>query len=239
MKLVHIIPALKDNYIFVIEDSELNQAIVVDPAEAHKTIEFLESRSLDLVGILVTHHHPDHTAGVKDLISKYKVPVFLSQICQLNFTNKHYVTNLQTINISSFRVLVVASPGHTLDHVIYYFQDLNSAFVGDCIFNLGCGRLYEGSPEIMWQSIEKIKSKLLPDTLLYCAHEYTLKNLEFCELYFSSHSLLEFGKQMKDLRTQDLPTIPMSLKSQIDLNPFLKCQSPSDFAKIRELRNLF
>lgn len=221
---IYAIAALKDNYIWLIVNSR-GGAVVVDPGDAAPVLDYLVQYDLKLQGILITHHHWDHTNGIAELLQHYPVPVFGSQ---LNVCSElsHKVEEGQIVEFNahfpSYQVLAI--PGHTLDHIAYYAND--HLFCGDTLFAGGCGRLFEGTPEQMYTSLQKIAA--FPDhTKLYCAHEYTLANLQFAQLVESNNLfILERIEKVKAMRQQNQPSIPSLLSEEKQTNPFLRCTQP-------------
>ncbi len=214
------IQALSDNYIWCIHDG--CYAVVVDPGDAAPVIESLNKHGLRLDAILITHHHADHTAGIQELASVYKnVPV----IGPKNSKTKgltHLVAENETVSFANLdmplRVLEV--PGHTLDHVAYYSD--TALFCGDTLFCAGCGRIFEGTPEQMWSSLQKLCS--LPDTMqVYCTHEYTLANLNFAHAVEPNNDDIKTAiESVKQLRSAGLPSLPSNLALERSINPFLR-----------------
>jgi hydroxyacylglutathione hydrolase len=220
------IPAFSDNYIWCLANSEDGKALIVDPGQADPVIKHLEAKGLTLDIILVTHHHPDHTGGIRKLAS-------LNPDCRIvGPENSPFKDVSETVNagdsvcwqgldFSVFRV-----PGHTLDHIAFYTQskvnDRPVLFCGDTLFVCGCGRLFEGTPAQMKQSLESLRE--LPDsTAVYCAHEYTLANLRFARHWLPDDAGLEaFEAKCQKLRDAGKPTVPSTLGDEKALNPFLR-----------------
>jgi len=244
------IPAFEDNYIWLIENG--SQATVVDPGDHTPVISFLRKRGLELTNILITHHHSDHIGGVNALIHEFAPQVFAPEKEQYHFPHLS-VSDQQIIHIAdlniSFEVMDVG--GHTLGHVAYY--GANSLFCGDTLFGGGCGRLFEGTPVQMFNSLQKI-AKLPPSTAVYCAHEYTEHNLQFAKSVEKNNlHLLERIRQARMTRAAGFPTIPSSIKLELATNPFLRsnsteiCQAlnmqhadPIEiFTTLRQMRNQF
>jgi hydroxyacylglutathione hydrolase len=219
------IPALNDNYIWALINPKHHCALIVDPGDAEPVITFLHHQQLTLQGILVTHHHWDHVNGVEKLLQIYQVPVYGSPENPFHAIS-HRVVSGQTLGMNdrfpSFQIIAI--PGHTLDHIAYDAQD--HLFCGDTLFAGGCGRLFEGTPEQLYTSLQKIAA--LPDhTKLYCAHEYTLDNLRFAyHVEPTNQAILERIAQVKALRKQGIPSIPSLLHEEKLTNPFLRCTIP-------------
>lgn len=249
MTTVKLLPIFTDNYVFLIENQETKEVIIVDPGDSAPVIEYFESNPhLQPVGIFITHHHNDHIGGVEDLQTKY------SLICFAPDKNKHHVPYANEFLKEGDQLIlagesfeVMSLPGHTLGHIAYFNKKHNWLFSGDVLFGLGCGRVFEGTMEQMFESLQKIK-RLPRTTLVYCTHEYTETNYEFCRrlsdfdeapINGENESLLIYGNELKNKRELGLPSVPLKLDIEKDTNPFLLAQSPRDFAKLRELRNQF
>ncbi len=244
------IPAFQDNYIWLIDNG--NHATVIDPGDSAPVIATLEKRKLKLTNILITHHHADHIGGVETLIREFSPQVYAPQKEQYTFPHIA-VVDQQSINISDLNLSlkVIDVGGHTLGHVAYY--GANSLFCGDTLFGGGCGRLFEGTPEQMFASLQKI-AQLPAKTAVYCAHEYTEHNLQFAmSVEQNNQALNERVSTAHTMRASGLPTIPSSIELELKTNPFLRCDSkeiiqtlgmqhvnPIEvFTKLRQMRNLF
>ena len=219
------IPAFDDNYIWFIhglpEYHAQNQIIIVDPGEAAPVIAAIESSTYKPKAIFITHHHADHTAGVSALVKKYQLPVYGPSIENIPSIT-HYLTETDCISFPSmglaFNVLDV--PGHTKGHIAYQGHQL--LFIGDTLFAGGCGRLFEGTAEQMHHSLSKLL-ELDDNTMIYCAHEYTLDNLKFAQIVEPDNSLLQERIGLtQSLRQNNQATIPSSLKLEKQTNPFLR-----------------
>jgi hydroxyacylglutathione hydrolase len=224
---IKIIPiaALKDNYIWALVDNAKQTAIIIDPGEATPVDAFLKHNGLSLLAILVTHHHWDHTNGISKLREEYQVPVYgpASQMLT-GLTNQ--VEENDEIRIDDFpkTFKVMKMPGHTLEHVAYYAPRI--LFCGDTLFASGCGRIFEGTAEQMYSSLQKIAS-LPDDTFIYCAHEYTENNLNFAKMVEPNNmNISKRAEEVKALREKKLPSLPSSLLNEKATNPFLRCESP-------------
>lgn len=228
-----IIPlnAFKDNYIWTILNDR-NHAVIVDPGEAQPIITFLEENpQLRLSGVLITHKHWDHCNGVPDILEKYSVPVYASfskEIPHVSFPMKEN----DIFHIEGFeKFKVIEIPGHTLEHIAYYGSGV--LFCGDTLFTGGCGRIFEGTPPQMFETLQKI-SALPEKTLIYCGHEYTLANLAFAKCVEPNNKiLLERIKESEKLRSQHLPTVPSTLKLEKETNPFLRCDAPEVIQSVK------
>ena len=237
---VEIIKCLKDNYSYVIIDEKYNHACVVDPSEAEPIINFVESKNIKLKFVLNTHHHYDHVGGNNDLKKKYKIKI-------VGFKNdKQRIPNIDILlenneiwKSENFEAKIIHIPGHTSGHICFYFIKEKIAFTGDTLFSLGCGRIFEGTYEQMYDSLNKLK-KLPPDTKIYCGHEYTLQNSLFFSKYDKNNKNLK--KKILEIKhkvEKNLPTIPSTLKEELTYNIFLKAKNLKDFSKLRDLKDNF
>ena len=225
-KAIHVIPIaiLKDNYVWIIINKDQQQAIVVDPGEAEATINYLDKMHLMLSAIFITHHHGDHTNGLKKLVQYANVPVFCSPLSPLVINKQpihdHYPI---TVNNSFPPFYPLTIPGHTLDHIAYYGQRM--LFCGDTLFAGGCGRAFEGTTDQLYTSLQRL-AQLPSETLIYCGHEYTLANLQFAT-HVAPHNaaLLKRLEYIKKLREKQQVTLPTSLEEEKQTNIFLRCDS--------------
>ena len=181
---VAIINQFSDNYSYVIYSSKIKKALIVDPAESKPLIDFLKNNDLSLQGILITHHHSDHTSGIRELLS-FKTVVVYSPNSAIPGTSK-LIKDRDNIVFNFIDFKVLASPGHTLDHIIFYSATNKLLFSGDTLFSLGCGRVFEGSYEQMFKSLQRLND-LPNETYVYCGHEYTYQNYKFLSSIFSNH----------------------------------------------------
>ena len=248
------IPCLSDNYAYVINDISSKTIGVVDPSEASPIISFLKKKNLKLHYILNTHHHFDHIGGNAELKKLYKAKVVGF------YGDKHRIPGIDITlkdnekwNFGNSIVKILHIPGHTLGHICFCFEKEKLAFTGDTLFSLGCGRIFEGDYKQMLASLEKLK-KLPHNTKIYCGHEYTYKNAQFCMKYDSDNiNLKKQFEKIKKLRLNNLPTIPSSLKDELNSNIFLRCnqndlkiklnmENQEDlkvFSKVRDLKDSF
>ena len=213
------LPAFTDNYIWAIVYG--NSCVVVDPGDSSPVFNFLESNNLDLESILITHHHFDHTGGMLALAKKYDCPVYGPSGDHIEgLTSK--VSEGDEITIFNFKFKIFETPGHTLDHIAYFHSsDKGSClFCGDTLFSGGCGRLFEGTAEDMFSSLNKFIS--LPDeTLVFCAHEYTQSNLKFAlSINPSNLDLIKYSKKVNELRSNSEITLPSNIGLEKKINPF-------------------
>ncbi|HSI38712.1 MAG TPA: hydroxyacylglutathione hydrolase [Methylotenera sp.] len=251
------IPAFKDNYIWLIHNHQ--QAVIVDPGDATPVQETLQRLQLDLTTILITHHHHDHIGGVVELQSAYPhARTYAPKREQYQFQHTP-VSEGDTVNLAEFslQLAVIDLPGHTLGHIAYYIErgsegDVeNLLFCGDTLFGAGCGRLFEGTPAQMYDSLQKLAA-LPQDTKVYCTHEYTMHNIEFAmTLESNNQQLVKRQQDTIKLRNLQQPSLPSTIGLELATNPFLRCTSPEIqssvqlpnapalqvFSTIREMRN--
>ncbi len=227
MLKIEPIPAFSDNYIWLLTDSLEGGSCVVDPGDAGPVIETLEARGLELTDILVTHHHPDHVGGLATLVERYQPRIHGPVNPAVTAVdNRVREGDLVEVLATTFEVMEV--PGHTLDHIAYFHGgDQPLLFCGDTLFAGGCGRLFEGTPEQMYASLQKLAA-LPPGTRVYCAHEYTLANLAFAAAVEPDNAALrERIAGARALRAGGTPTVPSELGLELATNPFLRCDQPA------------
>jgi len=236
---VKAIPAFSDNYIWAICNSKNSNVALVDPGDAKVCIEFLQTHNLALKEILITHHHNDHTGGIKALLAyaeqnNWEVTVFGPQnekipACDVRLSEGDEVV----VSGIEMAFSIIDIPGHTLGHIAYYQDGL--LFCGDTLFSGGCGRVFEGTPEQMHQSLLKLKN-LPDDTLVFCAHEYTQSNLEFAlNVEPNNLNLINYFNHVTNLRNNGKSTIPTSIGLEKNINPFLRTEN----SEIIESANLY
>ncbi|MDO6824483.1 hydroxyacylglutathione hydrolase [Marinobacter sp. 1_MG-2023] len=230
MLTISAIPAFSDNYIWCLADTDTGKALIVDPGQAAPVQRHLAENGLNLDTILVTHHHPDHVGGIRDLVKEYpdcRVTGPAESPFKGNTNNVHPGDEVVWEDVT-FQVMSV--PGHTLDHIAF-FTDVEisgrpALFCGDTLFVCGCGRLFEGTAAQMLESLKSLR-ELPGTTAVYCAHEYTLANLRFARSWLpDDHELEAFEQQCKELREAGKPTVPSILENEKRLNPFLRWDDP-------------
>lgn len=252
MTEILIIKCLNDNYAYIYLNDK-KEAFVVDPSEASPVIDTLEKNDLQLKYILNTHHHFDHIGGNFELKEKYNCKVVGSK------KDRDRIPGID-IEISdgdywSFKehtAQIIEIPGHTSGHIAFFFKSLNAVFTGDTLFSLGCGRLFEGTPTMMWNSLKKLRA--LPDqTKIYCGHEYTLSNGKFINSIYPSEDMRLKIESLVELNEKNLPSIPSTIADEKKMNIFLKAddinlirnlglngKSPEEvFGYMRELKDNF
>lgn len=219
-----LIPALSDNYIYMITQNDW--AIVIDPGEAKPVLPHLDEQKVYLRAILNTHHHSDHIGGNAALKAATGCRLYAPENQRIAGVDE-IAHEGKDITFDHLHIQVISVPGHTTTHVAYYLPDQGWLFSGDTLFGAGCGRLFEGTPEQMLHSLQKL-SKLPDDTKVYSGHEYTKKNLEFAlSLEPSNSDVKNRLEKVKALREKNLPTLPSTLAEEKLTNPFLRYDSPS------------
>lgn len=228
------LPVLTDNYIHIICDDEFT--IVVDPAEATPVLNFLASRPL--THILITHHHWDHVGGVIELKKQTGCKVIGAEIDRHRLPPlDQAVTHGQKISIGSFEFKIQHLPGHTLGHIAYAADDI--VFSGDVLFGMGCGRVFEGTMEQAFNSLQFFKT-LKPETRIYCTHEYTERNGEFAVTQLPANQAIhERLLRTQEIRRRNKLTVPLNLGEEFATNPFLLAKNLAEFTHLRDARNRF
>ncbi|MEM7443385.1 MAG: hydroxyacylglutathione hydrolase [Pseudomonadota bacterium] len=230
---IELIPALSDNYIYLIHDTASGTVAIVDPGEAGPVIERLEREGLALDLILNTHHHADHIGGNKTLKERYGAQIIgpaadAHRIADLD----QMVSEGDTICVGNTAATVFETPGHTSGHIAFWFAEDDALFCGDTLFSMGCGRVFEGTAEQMWTSLAKLRT--LPDSVqIYCGHEYTQSNAQFAAaIEPTNDSVAERLREIEKKRAADKPTIPATLGHEKGSNPFLRADDPTLAAAI-------
>ena len=229
---VTAIPAFADNYIWLIS-TKGNHCAVVDPGDAGPVAKVLAQNGLELDYILITHHHADHTGGVAELVSAYGAKVFGPHDTRIPGQDQSFgegeSVHLPLLELD-FSVMEV--PGHTSSHIAFYGH--GCLFCGDTLFSVGCGRLFEGTPEQMQSSMDKLA--ILPaDTRVFCAHEYTLSNCDFARAVEpDNEKLLTRASEVEASRAIGRSTVPSELGEELAVNPFLRCRQPTVVSAARK-----
>jgi hydroxyacylglutathione hydrolase len=256
MKTLHLkpIPALSDNYIWLLHD-DLGNALVVDPGQAEPVLAELSRQQLELRAILLTHHHPDHIGGVETLVKHADISIHAPQDPRIGLAT-HRVVDGDHIHIAAPECAfeVIGVPGHTSSHIAFHGGEL--LFSGDTLFSVGCGRLFEGTPEQMLSSLERL-AMLAGNTRVCCGHEYTLANCAFAQSVEPDNPALEARfAAARRLRAEGKPTLPSLISEERACNPFLRIDEPgiveflqrrlpagsdriSRFAALRQLKDSF
>ena len=217
------LPAFTDNYIWVIIHRESKNAVIIDPGDAEIAVNALKKYDLKLSCILITHHHWDHTGGVAALKKHYKAPVYGPDNPGIPEIDHYLIDGTQLeLPALTLKLKIIATPGHTNDHISYYNNDM--LFCGDTLFSAGCGRLFEGSATQLYQSLTNL-TKLSPNIAVYCAHEYTVDNLKFSlAVEPENPDTKKYLEQMIKKRDNNIVTLPSSIAIEQKINPFLRCE---------------
>ncbi|MDE0091661.1 MAG: hydroxyacylglutathione hydrolase [Oligoflexia bacterium] len=237
---IYQIPLWEDNYIYLIKDNKENKTAVIDPGDFDSVQSFLQKKGLKLDCILNTHHHWDHIGGNLELKREWGCPIygFKKDSGRIPGIDVGLMEG-ETVFVGSLCFEVLYVPGHTLGHIAFWNKENKILFCGDTVFAMGCGRLFEGSPQQMFNSLAKIK-ELPKDSLVYCAHEYSLKNAQFALTVEPDNiDLKQRFQKISYLRKQGKTTVPFYLKEELLTNPFFRAKTVSEFTKIRELRDQF
>ena len=226
------IPALEDNYIWMLHNPSSGELAVIDPGDTEAVFAELDKRGLSLTEVVNTHHHWDHTDGNAAMMEKFDIPLKAPRIEDEEEPIENITTVVKDgdeITIAGYKARVIATPGHTMSHVALYlpdcFGDHGVAFVGDNLFSLGCGRVFEGTMEEMWASLQAIRA-LPEDTIICGGHEYSAANAVYVEsLNWPRAAAADRIKEIRALRAKDEPTLPVRLGDEIAANPFLNCDA--------------
>ena len=216
-------PCRSDNYGVLIHDPETGLTASIDAPDGGQVLQALNDKGWTLSHILTTHHHSDHTEGNARLKTETGCEIIgpKAEAAAIVGLDRGVVEG-DTIEFGRFKIRVLETPGHTAGHVSYHIPDANVAFVGDTLFAMGCGRLFEGSPQLMWSSLQKIKALPL-NTMIYCGHEYTLANAKFALKVDPNNEVLkQRAAHVEVLRSEGRPTLPTSLVKELQTNPFLR-----------------
>lgn len=236
----HLFPALNDNYGVLVHCPDSGATASIDAPEAAAVEKALADTGWKLTHILITHHHHDHVGGVEELKQKWGCEVIGSAeephgLPGLTGT----VTPGGTYDFAGHIAQIIHTPGHTLGHITWHFADDGVAFAGDTLFTLGCGRVFEGTMEQMWASMQKL-AKLPPETTVYCGHEYTLSNGRFAVTAEPDNQALKQRMiEIEQLREAGKPTVPTTIARELETNPFLRAETAQRFAEIRTAKDNF
>ena len=237
---IKIIPCLQDNYSYLVIDEENNMACVIDPSEADPVIKYLDNNRIKLKFILNTHHHYDHVGGNQKLKKKYGA-------CIVGYKGDKeripgidiLVSNQEIWKHENFEAKIIHVPGHTLGHICFYFYKEESVFTGDTLFSLGCGKIFEGTYSQMFHSLMKLK-ELPQNTKIFCGHEYTKQNSKFCIANDENNENLKAKISDMELKLKGgLPSIPSTIKDELECNIFLRSNNVECFSKLRDLKDNF
>lgn len=251
--IVHIFPCLKDNYGFLLHDPATGETATIDTPEAGKILAEAAAKGWKVTQIWNTHWHPDHAGGNAEIVAATGAKVVGPQeVDRIGAAPDRILHEGDTVALGALSARVIETPGHTLGHIVFHLPEQKIAFVGDTLFALGCGRLFEGTPAQMWDSLGKLRA-LPDDTAVYCAHEYTASNAAFAlSVDGGNTDLVAYADEVKAKRAKDLPTVPTTIGAEKRANPFLRVDDPklqafvgragdvvATFAEVRERKNNF
>ena len=218
---ISIIPCLNDNYSYICFDNK-NDAFVVDPSEFKPVDEYISNNQLNLKYVLNTHHHFDHVGGNYELKQKYNCKVIGSKLDENRIPEVDILLKEgEKWKFKEDAAQIIEIPGHTTGHIAFYFSNQKIVFTGDTLFSLGCGRLFEGTPEMMWNSLQKLRN-LPDDTKIYCGHEYTLNNALFTKSVIPGELIDKKISSLNDLLSKKIPSIPSTIAEEKKLNLFFQ-----------------
>jgi hydroxyacylglutathione hydrolase len=248
------VPCLSDNYAFILHDEVTKRTALVDAPAAEPIMEVLSGHGWHLSDLLITHHHDDHIAGVADLQRAYGCRVIGARADAHRLPPLDLAVDISDVEaVCGEEVHVIDVPGHTVGHVAYHLPGAQAVFTGDSLMAMGCGRLFEGTPAQMWDSLQRLRA-LPPDTLVCSGHEYTASNMRFALSLEPDHpGLISRSQAIADARSKGLPTVPSPLSLEIATNPFLRADDPAlaaaldmagadpvdVFARVRGLKDRF
>src|ERR1700682_4433908 len=231
---IRLFPCLSDNFGYLIHDPATNATASIDAPEAGPILKALEREGWKLTDILITHHHHDHVGGVSELKQKYNCRVVAPHDKTARIANVDLrVGQGDVVKMGGLLGRVLETPGHTLDHISYVFDSDKALFAADTLFSIGCGRVFEGTYPMMWESLLKLRA--LPDDFkLYCGHEYTAANIKFALTVEPDNAVLKArAEEVKRLRGENKPTVPTLLGEEKKANVFLRADEPSVAASVR------
>lgn len=223
-----LVPCRTDNYALLLHDDATGTTVLVDAPEEAPLRDALARRQWRLTHILITHHHADHVEALLPLKQAFGIQAYgpdrdMGRITGLD----KGLRDGDRLQAGSFAVEVMETPGHTLGHIAFHFPNAAILCAGDTLFALGCGRLFEGTPEMMWMSLQRLRA-LPPHTSLYCGHEYTLANARFAlSVNPGNTALAAYAARVEALRMANRPTLPSTIRAECDANPFLRADDPS------------
>lgn len=236
----HTIPMLSDNYAWILREDASGALAFIDPAESGPAIAAVERMGGKLDLILLTHHHDDHIAGAEALRQRFAARMIGAEadahrLPPLDLTVKEG----DEVSFAGHAGQVIETPGHTVGHISYFFPDGPILFCGDTMFSLGCGRMFEGTPEQFFESFRKIAA-LPPETLICCGHEYTQSNARFALSIDPENAALRArAAEVDRMRAQGLQTVPVRLADELPVNPYLRAADAASFGRIRAMKDSF
>ena len=230
---IRLFPCLSDNFGYLIHDPATKATASIDAPEAGPIIKALEHEGWTLTDILVTHHHADHVGGIAELKGKFKCRVVAphDKGTAIALVDER-VKEGATVTVGNLTARVLETPGHTLDHISYVFGDERALFCADTLFSIGCGRVFEGTYPMMWDSLLKLRA-LPNDIRVYCGHEYTASNVKFAlGIEPNNPALKARAEEVAKLRAANQPTVPTLMRDEKEANVFLRADVPSVAAAV-------
>ena len=222
---IHQFPCLSDNYGFLLHDPASGETAAIDTPDGAEYLRQAEAKGWRITQIWNTHWHPDHAGGNAAIVAATGAKVIAPQEVERIGPIDRVVSNGDSVTLGEWEARVIDVSGHTNGHIAYHLPDAGVAFVGDSVFALGCGRMFEGEPQQFWDSLSRIKS-LPPETMLYCAHEYTQANARFALHADPDNPLLkQYAAEIERRRANGEPTVPTTLERELATNPFLRADS--------------
>ncbi len=221
--IIHMFPCLSDNYGFLIHDPASGETACIDTPDADKILAEAKARNWRITQIWNTHWHPDHAGGNEKIKAETgcHITAPAGEVERIAIFDRT-VSQGDTVRLGAIEVRVLDTPGHTAGHIVYYIPSISTAFVGDTLFALGCGRLFEGTADQMWTSLSKLRG-LPDDTTIYCAHEYTAANAAFAlSIDPDNAALIDYAEDVKQKRSRNVPTVPTTIAKEKAANPFLR-----------------
>ena len=233
------VPVLNDNYVWLIQNPDTGEAAAVDPSVAEPVLEAVEAGKLKLTQILNTHWHPDHTGGNQGIKAATGALIIAPAEAQKASEVDLIVAEGDRVTVAGAEAVVWEIPAHTAGHIAYYFEDEGMIFVGDTMFAMGCGRLFEGTAQQMYSNMQRIAA-LPGDVRIYCGHEYTLANARFAAHADPSNvAIASRLKEVGALRDEGRITLPTTVMQERETNPFVRASSCEEFARLRAEKDSF
>ncbi len=231
MLQVHQFPCLSDNYGFLLHDPDSGETAAIDTPDGKEYLRQAEAKGWTITHIWNTHWHPDHAGGNAEIVEATEATIVAPKEVEKLSAIDQLVAHGDTVTLGKHSAHIIDVSGHTNGHIAYHLPDADMAFVGDAVFALGCGRMFEGEPKQFWDSLERIKA-LPPSTTLYCAHEYTAANAKFALHADPENTALQsYVEEITAKRAKEQPTVPTQLGRELATNPFLRADDPALMAK--------
>ena len=236
---VAAVPVLTDNYVWLIHNSATGETAAVDPSVGQPVLDAAAAKGWRLTQVLNTHWHPDHTGGNAGIQASTRAPIMAPAEAERVSKVDRIVAEGDRVTVAGAEAVVWEIPAHTAGHIAYYFEDEGMIFVGDTMFAMGCGRLFEGTAEQMYANMQRIAA--LPDDVrIYCGHEYTLANARFAIQVEPGNSAVAARlEQVKTLREAETITLPTTVAEERETNPFVRATNAEDFARLRSAKDSF